>query len=215
MRISTLILAILLFLAAAAVFADDNPPAPPVKLVLTKIDATGSAGLCLTQSKDFLVLKNLQGAVATSFVAQESTVKVTPAVAVQDKTINKTREYISATQTWSLTDASGEGIKVTNNTLKTLVIVSQIDKAVALKYGVRQVLVPGHSFMLVNNPPKDLVLDLGSTWTAFYGQYTEKLSTVVQPTLVEISPNGEGIENGLPVLNITSIFGEPLRLRGE
>jgi|GEM_PF-6680490 hypothetical protein len=213
----TTFLAIALALATfpSSSFADQPSAPAPVKRVLTKIDATGITGLFLVQVKDTLVLRNLQGQTAKSFLAEAATLKITPTVKVDYKMVKNVRAYQQATQTWLLTDETGEGVKIENDTLKTLIIVSEIDQPTTIIASGKKIVVPGHTFMFINNPAPKETLDLGGNWTAYYGDYSEKLPAIVQPTLVEISPNNEGIHNGLPVLEVGSIFGKDLSLRGQ
>ncbi len=207
--------ALLTFLVLAASFGASPTVQPPFKRYLTKIDATGTAGLYFLLGSNILTLKNLQGQTATTFNVEASTLKVNPTVTVAMKNTSGSRIYTSAKQTWALTDESGEGVDITNNTLSTLIIVSMIDRPVNLNLGGSQYKVLGHSFMLINNPSAPGKLVLGSGWTAYYGSITEKLPTILSPTLIEIQPNEAGIINGVPVLSESKIFGQPLTLSGS
>jgi hypothetical protein len=186
--------------------------APAVKVILTKIDATGSAGLCLTLADNKLVLKDVAGDTATSFPVDASTLKVTPIVVVDDKIVKKVRKDLAANQAWMLEDSTREGVKIVNNTLRTLIVISRIDRSSTLDYGKVQFNVPGHSLFILNVPPAGGSLNLGGNWVAFYGSYRQNLPVVTRPIYLEISPNSEGIDNGAPEIDEGAIFSSSFDL---
>jgi hypothetical protein len=188
-----------LFIMQTSHAADSHNRAPvKVMVVLTKIDSTDAQGLCFVIKKNVIALQSIGGYAAKYFSVQPNTVKIHPHLTETSKTVAGIRKYLSVKQTWNITDSLGAGVKVTNNNIRSLIIISKIERPVSLMCRSQTYTVPGHSFFLVNNPPISAKLDLGSGWTAYYGSYSQKMEPIDSPTIVEIMPNAEGISGGLP-----------------
>jgi hypothetical protein len=207
------------FLRIAAAISDPLPasPLPPnlavVKVVLTKINATQSVGLCLIAKKNKLSLSTLSGYEPTSFAVQSASLKIVPHVKVKFGTFKGRRNYSSAKQTWTITDTTGEGVKIENDTVRTLIIISRIDKTLTFISKRQTISIPPHSIVLINNPPGDGVLDFGANeWLGYSGRYRQKMSPIPAPTLVVVSPNASGITGGFPAIDEGRIFDTTLDL---
>jgi len=208
-----LVLSLILILNSSGTAAPTTPA--PIKRVLTKINATSASGLSLELTSNKLELTDISGDSAATFPVDPDSLSITPTVSVQYTTQQHVRKYISAKQVWLLTDATGEGVKLLNNTLRSLIIVSSIDRTLTLRCGAQSFHVPAHSLFLFNNPPQRVVLDFGDNWTAFYGSYKQTLSPIDSPTLVVVSDNQEGIPNGLPEIVEGKIFDQSLSLESS
>jgi hypothetical protein len=216
MRLRLLPLSAACLIACAGIALSAPTKITKKKIFLTRINATSAVGLCLHLSGNVLALDNLSGDRATAFAIAPSTLSMRPSVQVKYEIKNRKRLYEWAKQSWKLTDATGEGVDILDNSLQTLVIVSRVDHSVSFISAGAVYPVPGHSFVLVNDPPRGSVLDYGSTgWLGFTGHYREKMWPIVQPTEVIISPNDNGITNGFPSITEDTHCDESISLSGK
>ena len=202
-RTNCIFVVIALLIADQSCFGYSPVKPAPLKVLFTKIDATRSTGL----TQNTLQLRTVAGDFAAAFPVRSDSVTIRPDVSDNYQIDGHVRRYISAKQTWKIVDSTGEGVGIENDMLRTLIIVSAVDREVFVREGGRLLVVPGHSFFLLNNPSQDAVLDMGTKpWRGYNGHYLEKLSSISVPTLIQITPNAQGITEGFPSINEGSII---------
>jgi hypothetical protein len=200
MCLSATYFALFVAVVLAAVPASRSAQPAPTKDVLRRIDATEADGLCLRAAGATIALTTLGGETAASFPIDKTSLMVNPVVHTKFTSINRKRKYLSASQVWNLTDKSGEGVKISDDTVRTLIVISRIDQTLTLRNGDgTNYRIPGHSFVLLNNPAPTATLDYsGTNWLGTGNTYKEKMWPIVQPTEVIVSPNDSGLNGGFP-----------------